>query len=290
VPITGRGVTLGALTVVGQGRRRDRRLAERELEVLAELGRRVGRSMEHARDYRDTARARVVAEAASAAKSDFLAVLSHEIRTPLNSIVGYAQLLSDAVSGPVSAEQARQLQRIVSSADHLRVLIDEILTLSRIEAGREQVRAEPVDLCALVEEAMDIVALSAESKGLRLVRDVPAEGCVATTDRTKMLQVVVNLAGNAVKFTDHGEIGFRVRVVDGRAEVEVRDTGVGIAPEHQRRIYEPFWQVDQRAAQQAGGTGLGLSVVRHIMQLLGGGIRAESRAGGGSRFTVWVPA
>ncbi|HYD53643.1 MAG TPA: PAS domain-containing protein, partial [Gemmatimonadaceae bacterium] len=258
VPIVGAEGTLGAITVLGCGPRRDRCLSERELTAMEEMGRRVGRSVEHARDYRATARARAEAEAASAAKSDFLAVLSHEIRTPLNAIVGYGQLLADAVTGPISEEQHQQLRRIVASAEHLRVLIDEILTLSRMEAGREEVRAEPVDLCLLVEEAMDIVALAAQTKGLRLVRDVPAAGCVVTTDRTKLLQAVVNLAGNAVKFTDRGEVGFLVRLGDGCAEIEVRDTGVGIAPEHQRRIYEPFWQVDQRAAQAAGGTGLGL--------------------------------
>ena len=289
VPLVGTSGILGAMTIVGTDEPRDRRFGERELAVAAELGRRAGRAVEHAREFRDTSRARVAAEEASQAKSDFLAVLSHEIRTPLNAIVGYGHLLADAITGPVSEEQHEQLRRIVSSAEHLRVLIDEILTLSKIEAGRERVCPERVDLCSVVDESMDIVALAAQSKGLRLVRDVPAGGCVVDTDRTKLLQAVVNLAGNAVKFTEAGEIVFTVRERDERVEIEVRDTGVGIAPEHQRQMYEPFWQVDQRSVHPAGGSGLGLSVVRHVMQLLGGGIHAESDAGVGSRFTLWVP-
>jgi len=289
VPIQGQRGTLGALAALSFGALRDRPLTERELATLEELGRRAGRAIEQARAFRDTTRAREVAEAASAAKSDFLAVLSHEIRTPLSSIIGYAQLLADGITGPVSSAQGHQLRRIVSGAEHLRTLIEEILTLSRIEAGRAEVHPAPVDLCALVDEAIDIVALAAQQKGLRLVRDVPATGCVVTTDRTKLLQALVNLAGNAVKFTERGEIGFRVRVLDDRAELEVRDTGVGIAPEHQRRIYEPFWRVDQDHVHPSAGTGLGLAVVRNLVQLLGGGIRTESRAGEGSRFTLWLP-
>ena len=289
VPIQGQGGVLGAIAVLSFGTLRDRPLAERELATLEELGRRAGRAIEQARAFRDTTRAREVAEAASAAKSDFLAVLSHEIRTPLSSIIGYAELLADGITGPVSNEQGHQLRRIVSGAEHLRVLIDEILTLSRIEAGRAAVHPVPVDLCSLVEETIDIIALAAQQKGLRLMRDVPAAGCVVTTDRTKLLQALVNLAGNAVKFTEQGEIGFRVRELDDRAEIEVRDTGVGIAPEHQRRIYEPFWRVDQGEMHPSAGTGLGLNVVRNLMQLLGGGIHAESRTGEGSRFTLWLP-
>jgi PAS domain S-box-containing protein len=289
VPIIGLGGVLGAMTMVGFHDVRDRVFSARELAVAEELGRRAGRAIEHAREFQSAARARQVAEEASQAKSDFLAVLSHEIRTPLNAIVGYAHLLADAVTGPVSDEQHTQLRRIVSSAEHLRVLIDEILTMSRIEAGREEIHLDAVDLCSVVDEAIDIVALAASAKGLRLVRDVPAVGCVVTTDRTKLLQAVVNLAGNAVKFTERGEISFIVRDLDHSVEINVSDTGVGIAPEHQRRIFEPFWQVDQRANQAYGGIGLGLSVVRHVMQLLGGGVRAESRAGEGSRFTLWMP-
>ena len=289
VPLMGPSGTIGTITLASRAPARERPFTERELGAAEELGRRAARAVEHAREFRATVRARAAAEAESQAKSDFLAVLTHEIRTPLNAIVGYGQLLADAVTGPVSDEQRAQLRRIVSSAAHLRTLIDEVLTLSRIEAGHEEVRREPVDVGALVDEAIDLVALAARTKGLRLVRDVPAARCVVHTDRTKLLQAVVNLAGNAVKFTERGEVAFTVRAVPGRAEIEVRDTGVGIAPEHQRQIYEPFWQVDQHSQPPEGGTGLGLSVVRHLMQLLDGGVRAESLAGQGSRFTVWVP-
>ena len=175
-----------------------------------------------------------------------------------------------------------------ASADHLLGLIDEILTFSRVEAGKEVVRLEDEDLRALVEETVTMVRPLAEHKGLTLVAEYP-EGSLRT-DGGKLRQILLNLLSNAVKFTDKGEVTLRGRRDENGAEFYISDTGIGIAPENLQRIFEPFWQVEQSSTRRAGGTGLGLTVSRSLARLLGGDVSVESTPGVGSTFTVTLPA
>ncbi|HEX2189886.1 MAG TPA: ATP-binding protein [Longimicrobiaceae bacterium] len=239
------------------------------------------------RDAERTARAE--AERAGRAKSDFLAVMSHELRTPLTAIMGYAELLQMGVPDPLTDGARGQVERIDQAARHLLALIEEILAFSRMEAGREE--AEPVraDLAEVAREAAVFVHPLAHRKGLSLRVRGPDLPLHAATDRGKLRQVLVNLLFNAIKFTPQGEVALEVETAGGTALLHVRDTGVGIAPEHLERIWEPFWQVQAVDTREVGGTGLGLPLSRRIARLLGGEIAVESTPGRGSTFTVRLP-
>ena len=232
---------------------------------------------------------RVLAEA-NRAKAQFLAVMSHELRTPLNAIIGYEELLRTGITGPVSDAQCAQLERIRASATHLRNLIDEILTLSRLDAGRDRVDAERVDVAAALEDAAAFTAPLAAGKRLDVRVQAPRTPLAVQTDPGKLRQVLLNLLSNAVKFTAEGEIVISARQDGDTVVVEVRDTGIGVAAEHHERIFEPFWQVEQGATRTAGGTGLGLYVSRRLARLLGGDIAVRSTPGAGAAFTLWLPA
>jgi signal transduction histidine kinase len=231
----------------------------------------------------------IAAETASSAKSDFLAVMSHELRTPLTAIIGYEELLADEVTGPVNAQQAQQLSRIKASAQHLLGLIDEILTFSRLEAGRETIRLETADVNRILEEAASLISPLAGEKKLGFAiypLDPPRQMRV---DAGKLRQILVNMLSNAVKFTSQGGITVTTSVDAGELVVHVCDTGVGIADDHLDRIFEPFWQVEQKATRRVGGTGLGLTVTRRLARLLGGDVTVESAPGEGTVFTATIP-
>lgn len=231
----------------------------------------------------------IAAETASSAKSDFLAVMSHELRTPLTAIIGYEELLADEVTGPVNAQQAQQLSRIKASAQHLLGLIDEILTFSRLEAGRETIRLEITEVNRIIEEAASLISPLAGEKKLGFAvypLDPPRQMRV---DPGKLRQILVNLLSNAVKFTSQGGITLTTAVDAGELVVRVADTGVGIAEDHIDRIFEPFWQVEQKATRRVGGTGLGLTVTRRLARLLGGDVTVESAPNEGTVFTATVP-
>ena len=236
----------------------------------------------------ENARLREQAQQASRAKSDFLATMSHELRTPLNALLGYLDLLDLEIAGQLSRAQRDQVARSRTAALHLLQTIEEILTFSRIETGGEQPRYAPVDLGLLVREAAALLEPLAREKGLAYQVEVPPAPLVLRTDAAKLRQVLLNLLSNAVKFTDRGEVRLRLQAspADAGACLQVCDTGIGIAPEALPRIFEPFWQVEQSTARRVGGTGLGLSVVRRLVTLLGGEIRVQSEPGRGSCFEV----
>jgi PAS domain S-box-containing protein len=229
------------------------------------------------------------AEAANQAKSSFLATMSHELRTPLNAMIGYTDLMQMGVPEPIPDTAREQVRRVGLSARHLLQLIEEILTFSRLEAGREEVQTEPVDLDGLLSEVSAIAEPLAHDKGLRfgVRRAGGADG--VETDPRKLRQILINLVGNAVKFTEAGSVELEVRGADGVVEFGVRDTGVGIAPRHLESIFEPFTQVETERARRAHGTGLGLSVSRRLARLLGGDLSVESTPGEGSAFTLRLP-
>ncbi|HVE77557.1 MAG TPA: ATP-binding protein [Gemmatimonadaceae bacterium] len=289
VPLTARGQTLGAITLVRHGPGRRALFDAADLALAEELGRRAALAVDNARAYEAAKAARDEAEAASRAKSEFMAVMSHELRTPLNAIIGYTALLAEGVGGPLTEAQQNHLARVRASAQHLLELIDQVLSLSRLDAGREEVRLAPVDAGAVARDSAALIEPSAVEKGLRFEVDVPAGACVVRSDATKIRQALLNLLSNAVKYTEHGTVALEMRAEPGRIVYRVRDTGIGIEPEQQDRIFDSFYQVDQGPTRRAGGTGLGLSVTRRLARLLGGDVAVESEVGRGSAFTVWLP-
>jgi signal transduction histidine kinase len=229
------------------------------------------------------------AESASRAKSEFMASMSHELRTPLGAIIGYSELLETEVVGPLAEPQKEQMRRVKAGAWHILGIIEQILTFSRVDAGREIVYPEPVDPAAIATEAISMVEPQAQQKGLTVSSTVPDAPVEARTDAGKLRQILVNLLGNAVKFTEKGEIALRVWTDPRMVYFEVRDTGLGIPPEYLERVFEPFTQVDSADSRVRGGTGLGLPVSRRLARLLGGDLEVESVVGEGSRFTLSLP-
>ena len=233
--------------------------------------------------------ARTEAERANTIKTDFLAVMSHELRTPLTAIMGYEELLSDGITGPITEEQRQQLSRINASAHHLLGLIDEILTFARVDIGREKVRLEQVSLNTAIAEAAALVEPMAVAKSIRFVIVNLFEDQTIASDRTKLKQMLVNLLSNAIKFTDEGEVRLTAAIRGDLVEFCVSDTGIGIDPANLEAIFEPFWQAEQTATRKTGGTGLGLSVTRKLARLLGGDVTVKTGVGKGSTFTLTLP-
>ena len=271
----------------------DRSFSQEERTMLLAFAGQCALALERARLFSAEQRARLEAESAMRAKGDFLAVMSHELRTPLTSILGYQELLADGISGPVTDLQRQHLSRIEASALHLLALIDELLTFSRLEAGRESVKLERVRVDTILDSAAALVAPLAAAKSLTVVVEPVASprgsDFSTTTDCMKLQQVLVNLLSNAIKFTEHGQVTMSARAAGEDLMIDVRDTGIGIAPEHLDHIFEPFRQVEQHSTRRAGGTGLGLSVSRQLLALLGGTIGVESTLGQGSVFHVRLP-
>jgi PAS domain S-box-containing protein len=280
VPLTARGHTFGAISFAGVDGRR--RYDEEDLILAEDLASRAALMIDNARLYRE-------AVEANRAKSDFLAVISHELRTPLNAIMGYTGLLDAGVAGPLTPTQADQLRRIDVSARHLLELIEEVLTFSRMEMGREELHIRTTDLSGLLREVAGRIEPLAHAKGLDLRLEIP-EGIVRIeTDPAKLRQIITNLLSNAVKFTNEGGVTLAAGLSDTELKVDVTDTGIGITPEQEARLFEPFWQLEQGTTRRIGGTGLGLSVSRRLAHLLGGDISVDSTPGKGSTFTLRIP-
>jgi signal transduction histidine kinase len=244
----------------------------------------------HAENARGEAEvARAEAERANNSKTDFLAVMSHELRTPLTAIMGYEELLSDGITGPVTELQRQQLGRINASARHLLGLIDEILTFARVDIGRERVRWESISVNNTLADAAALVESMATAKKLGFAVTLLDEDQAIQTDGTKMRQMLVNLLSNGIKFTDKGDVRVGCAVSNGILEVSIADTGCGIAAENIEFVFEPFWQAEQTATRKTGGTGLGLSVTRKLARLLGGDVTVASRLGSGTTFLLTLP-
>ena len=231
--------------------------------------------------------AKGVAEEANLAKGTFLATLSHEFRTPLNGMLGYADILH--LDGPLTPGQEKKVARIRAGGWHLASMIDEILSFARLDAGQERVRTGKTDARVIAREAHALLGPVAETKGLEFVLDLPGQAVELETDRDKAIQVLVNLCGNAVKYTEQGTVRLAVRAEGEDVVFEVGDTGMGIAAEHQAHIFDRFWQVDSAVTRSFGGMGIGLAAAREYSRLLGGDVEVESELGRGSTFRVRLP-
>ena len=229
------------------------------------------------------------AQVASQAKSDFLASMSHELRTPLGAIIGYMDLLANEMVGPVQPLQKAYFGRVKSAAKHLVHIIEEILTFSRVEAGKEPRQPEMVDGVGVARGVVELLEPQAANKGLSVRLTVPESPLVLFTDPTKLRQILINVVGNALKFTESGSVHIGVAARAERVCFMVSDTGPGMAAADLERIFDPFTQLDQSLTRAKGGTGLGLPVSRKLAQMLGGDLDVASTPGVGTTFTLWLP-
>ncbi|TIR40739.1 MAG: GAF domain-containing protein [Mesorhizobium sp.] len=228
-------------------------------------------------------------EAASRHKSQFLANMSHELRTPLNSVLGFTELLVDGIYGELPDKAKTTVERVQANGRHLLGLINDVLDLSKIEAGQLTLALEDYSVGQIVRSAVTAVEPLARSKGLSLAATVAENLPLGRGDERRLTQVLLNLAGNAVKFTERGAIDILADAVDGHFEIIVRDTGPGIAPTDQVLIFDEFQQVDSSSTRQKGGTGLGLAISKRIVEMHGGTIGVESVPGSGSTFRMTIP-
>jgi signal transduction histidine kinase len=259
---------------------RDLASANRELEEKAE-------ALEAAN--RDLADALEGLKEIDRLKSEFLATMSHELRTPLNSIIGFTGILHQGMAGPINPVQAKQLGIVYQSAKHLLSLINDLLDLSRIEAGRVVLDIRPFVFQTVVGEALEVLRPLAEPKGVQIRSEMPSSPIPMVGDSKRCYQVLLNLVNNSIKFTDKGEVVIRVVVQGDRLRVEVRDTGIGIKKEQLGLLFEAFRQLDGSARRVYEGTGLGLHLCRKILSLMRGEIGVESQYGKGSCFWFTLP-
>ena len=228
---------------------------------------------------------------ATKAKDQFLAVMSHELRTPINAVMGYSDLLDLGVKGDLNADQRAMIARIRDTSRHLLGLINEVLDLAKIGAGRIDLVMAELDVSQVIERAVQQIMPLANSKGLTLgTNEIPRDEILVIADETRLTQIIINLLSNAVKFTASGSVSVNARVIDDRVEIKVRDTGPGIPEDQRERIFEEFYQVEGGLARASGGTGLGLAIARRFARLMGGEIVVDSEMGKGSEFLVTLPS
>ena len=238
--------------------------------------------------------AREVAERANMSKANFLTMISYELRTPLNAVIGYSELISQGLDGPLTNRQTDHLGKMQASSNHLLELIEELLGHARLEAGAEAVEPEPVQLIEMIESTLVLVKPLAEQKGIRIRVEHTAESIELFTDPRKLRQILLNLLANAVKFTEVGDVVLLVHVLGAEDPVKivfkVTDTGQGMSTDAQAHIFDAFWQADPKATLKGGSTGLGLPIARQLARLLGGDLEVEASAeGAGSTFVVTLP-
>ena len=226
---------------------------------------------------------------ASQFKSEFLAKMSHQLRTPLTAIIGFCEVLTQGMDGELSRDQAQDITEIHKSGLVLLELVNDILDLSKIEAGKVEIAFQEVDLPSVVDQVIASMHHIAESKALKLTRDLSSEVSKVKGDPVRVREILTNLVSNAIKFTPAGSVAIRGMPVGAMAEISVLDTGIGIEPAAHQRIFEEFEQASDKISRSYGGTGLGLSIARKLVELQGGQMGLESEPGKGSRFWFTLP-
>ncbi len=292
IPLRVGSRTIGALDIQSTS---PNAFSEDDIAVLQTLADQVAIAIDNARSYELSMQAVKEMREADRLKSQFLANMSHELRTPLNSIIGFSRVILKGIDGPTSDLQQQDLLAIHNSGQHLLGLINDILDLSRIEAGKMELTFDEVNLSELIASVMSTVTGLVKDKTITLYREIPADLPTVRADAMRVRQVLLNLLSNAAKFTDEGTITVRASVQDNPAGhpeimVSVTDTGPGIAPEDQKKLFQPFSQVDASPTRKTGGSGLGLSISNHLIQMHGGRIGLESKIGAGSTFYFTLPA
>ncbi len=281
VPMVARDHVLGAIALVSS--RSDRPFDMQDMALAEDIAARAALAIDNARLYGE-------AQLANRTKADFLAVVSHDLRTPLNAILGYSDLLEMGIPERLPTPSLDHVGRIRTSAKHLLYLMNELLAFARLDAGREEIRLAVVDVRSVARDVAAVMEPIARRRALGFDVSIPGDAVRAVTDPDKLRQILLNLVGNAVKYTPRGEVRLALdRLADGVITIRVDDTGKGIAPENLDHIFEPFWQVDSTQRARGEGTGLGLSVVRRMAELLHGTVSVESTVGRGSTFTVTLP-
>jgi signal transduction histidine kinase len=281
VPLLNGSTVLGHLWAF---RQEVRPFSEKQIALLQTFADQAVIAIQNARLFREIEDKGRQLEVASHHKSEFLANMSHELRTPLNAIIGFSEVLAERMFGEINEKQAEYIGDILQSGQHLLSLINDILDLSKIEAGRMELELSDFDLPSSIENTLTLVRERALRRGIELGRTVDERLGMVRADERKVKQVLLNLLSNAMKFTpEGGRIDVRAAVRDGLAEISVTDTGVGIAPEDQETVFEEFRQVGT-AAKKVEGTGLGLAISRKFVELHGGRIWVESQVGKGSTF------
>ena len=231
-------------------------------------------------------KAKEEAESADRLKSVFLATMSHELRTPLNSIIGFTGILLRGIAGKLNNEQKKQLGMVQKSANHLLSLINDVLDLSKIEAGQLKIQSKPFDIIVSIKKVLGIIMPLASKKGLIILTDFNKEVCKFVGDERRLEQILINLLNNSIKFTKEGEIKVICKKESSNIIIAVKDTGIGISLENKKLLFRPFLQLDSNGIKKYEGTGLGLSITKKLVDMMNGKIFVESEIGKGSTFTI----
>jgi signal transduction histidine kinase len=290
-PIVLAGALWGVIGLEDLGKEREWGDAERDsLRTIAEM---LGASIVRERGQAAMLAAKEAAEEANRAKSVFLANMSHELRTPLNAIIGYSEILQEDAEEAGEPQSIADLGKIIFSGKHLLSLINDVLDLSKIEAGKTELRLEPFPVGSVLEEALDTADALARTNHNKLIASCDCSAVTMITDRVKFRQVLLNLLSNACKFTENGTVSLDVGVYEREGELwiqwRVKDSGIGISSSQRDKLFLSFSQLDQSTTRQYGGTGLGLAISQRLCQMMGGYIDVESEIGRGSSFAIHLP-
>jgi signal transduction histidine kinase len=286
VPLLGQVETLGALVVQ---RRVTGDFPASTVGLMQTFAHQSVLAMNNARLFREVDRKGRELAIANEHKDQFFANMSHELRTPLNGMLGFAELLTDGLYGNLPDKAVEILDLVQKDGKHLLGLINDVLDISKIDAGQLKLSLDDYSLGAIVDTVVASTGSLAHAKALEIKTEVPPDLPVGRGDGRRLTQVLLNLVGNAIKFTEAGSIEIRAKAVNGHFNIAVQDTGPGIPVEDQARIFEEFQQVDNSSTRQKGGTGLGLSISRRLIEVHGGRIDLQSTLGVGSTFNIVLP-